>query len=280
MSTMNWDDLYSNFLVNVAAAFFVLLLGLCWDRIPKSWRGFRMRQFWGRDLFRGRFLICHATVQVDRSRNELFGLAANAGPTGPGAARPISVSPFLKKYRDGTSEIIYGPSENVMGDTEIRSVTHLLRELSRSGSFQVEVESDVRALERLEGSIVALGSSATNELTRLILAEPNNTFFDFGHDECASFIYDKTSGKRYVGFCEPLRKDLGIILKLPSLRFPGSMFFVCAGLGDWGTSGAAWYLASHWNKLRAEKPESFGLLVEVNIGSDQSARAVPFAQLN
>ncbi len=70
------------------------------------------------------------------------------------------------------------------------------------------------------------------------------------------------------------RKILSRFISLPSQRFRGSFVFVCAGLGDWGTSGAAWYLAANWNDLRSRYGESFGIVVEVDIGSDESARPV------
>lgn len=161
-----------------------------------------------------------------------------------------------------------------MGDSEIRSASYLIRELSKGLKSTIEIEPDNRAFSRLNRSVVALGSGGSNEVTRLILQEPNNNFFDFTQEGREVFIYDKTTGERYVGFRPPLAKDYGIIVKLPNLRFPGSFFFVCAGLGDWGTSGAAWYLASNWTNLRSRFREAFGVVVEVDIGSDESARVV------
>jgi hypothetical protein len=66
-------------------------------------------------------------------------------------------------------------------------------------------------------------------------------------------------------------RDYGIVLKIPNLRFPGQFFFVCAGLGEWGTSGASWYLATKWRDLQSEFGDAFGVVVEVEIGSDESA---------
>lgn len=257
-----------SFAINVAAAFFVFLVGVFWDRIPKSWREFRMRQFWGRDLFVGALVICHGTLQVDRYWNR---------PPAASGQPPTLPSPFIKIYRDGAVIRISGPSENVMGDSEIRSTSYLVKELSRGLKSAVQIEPDNRAFSRLSRSVVALGSGGSNELTRLILEEPNNGFFHFGQEGNEVFIQEKTTGTKYVGFRPPLAKDYGIIVKLPNLRFPGSFFFVCAGLGDWGTSGAAWYLASNWNNLRSRFRETFGVIVEVDIGSDESAREVPSA---
>jgi hypothetical protein len=268
LQNVNRLDIALNFAINVAAALFVFLVGVFWNRIPKSWRDFRMRQFWGKDLFGGGFAVCHGTLQIDRFWNKPPGLVGQTQ-----APQTIS-SPFVKIYRDGSVIRISGPSENVMGDSEIRSASYLVRELSRGLKSAIEIEPDNRAFSRLNRSVVALGSGGSNEVTRLILQEPNNNFFDFKQEGREVFIHHKNTGKKYVGFRPPMAKDYGIIVKLPNLRFPGSLFFVCAGLGDWGTSGAAWYLASNWNNLRSQFPEAFGVVVEVDIGSDESARVI------
>lgn len=71
-----------------------------------------------------------------------------------------------------------------------------------------------------------------------------------------------------------MKKDYGIVLKSPNRRFIGKFFFVCAGLGEWGTSGASWYLATKWRDLQSEFGDAFGVVVEVGIGSDESARRI------
>jgi len=65
-----------------------------------------------------------------------------------------------------------------------------------------------------------------------------------------------------------------MVLKVTNQRFPGCFFFVCAGLGEWGTSGAAWYLATKWRDLQKEFGNAFGIVVEVELRSDESARRV------
>jgi hypothetical protein len=47
---------------------------------------------------------------------------------------------------------------------------------------------------------------------------------------------------------------------------------VCAGLGEYGTSGACWYLANRWEELQGAN--EFGIVVEVELGSDESARKI------
>jgi hypothetical protein len=101
-------------------------------------------------------------------------------------------------------------------------------------------------------------------------ARVNNTFLEFVQQQNLVHIHDKQTNKRF----SPTNKDYGLVLKIPNLRFPNHFFFVCAGLGEWGTSGASWYLASKWKQLHKEFGDAFGVVVEVEIGSDESARRV------
>jgi len=111
-------------------------------------------------------------------------------------------------------------------------------------------------------------------VTDLILCEPNNRCVDFGQESGLTFIRDKKSDRKFESASSPVRKDYGVILKIPNLRFPGYYFFACAGLGEWGTSGAAWYLSRHWLRLQPEFGGPLAVVVEVEIGSDESARRV------
>ena len=52
--------------------------------------------------------------------------------------------------------------------------------------------------------------------------------------------------------------------------------FVCAGIGEWGTSGAAYYLFKNWRKLykRFGAKTNFVLIIKVDNNSDESAREI------
>ena len=53
------------------------------------------------------------------------------------------------------------------------------------------------------------------------------------------------------------------------------MLFVCAGFSEWGTTGAAYYLLTRWKQIYKKfKRDEFCLIIEVDIGSDESAREV------
>ena len=66
-----------------------------------------------------------------------------------------------------------------------------------------------------------------------------------------------------------------MILKIHPSQFSNRTWLVCAGLGEWGTSGAAWYLAYKWREIyRFAKSEHFSIIVRVRPGQDESAEPV------
>ena len=115
--------------------------------------------------------------------------------------------------------------------------------------------------------------SLSNEISDLAIKEKSNVFLEFDQDAEGTFIRDRASGQIFRGFEQRDNKDLGVVLKIPNNRFPGQYFFVCAGLGDWGTSGASWYLAKYWRKLPWSR-KGFGIIVEVESTSDSSAKRI------
>lgn len=181
---------------------------------------------------------------------------------------------YVKNYHDGRQVQFVGPWGLVVADAEIRSASYIINTLSKYRKESVSVMVDAEAFKNLNRSVVSFGSPSSNEITDLIMREPDNNFLEFGQVAQTAYIKDKTTGKTFKGFEEPIRKDLGIILKIPNQRFPGHFFFVCAGLGEWGTSGASWYLATKWRELQKKFGDSFGIVVEVELGADQSARRV------
>jgi hypothetical protein len=243
--------------INLFAGILIFLLGLFWSVIPKSLRQRRLRRFWGKGVLGNDFAICFGTMLDSRIMQT-----------------PIPQFRFVKKFHSGRQIQLAGPFGNIVGESEFRASSYLINTLSTYRRDPVIILDDQTAYTKLDRTLVALGSSSSNEVTDLILREPSNTFLDFGQTGQNSYIVDKKGGQRLQGFQPPILKDLGMILKIPNTRFLGHFFFVCAGLGEWGTSGAAWYLAKKWNELNKEYRECFGIVVEVDVGSDESARRI------
>lgn len=250
-------EIWINLVINLFAGILIFLLGLFWPVIPKSYRKFLLRRFWGKGALGQDFVISYGAL-IDSRLTQ---------PNPP----PYR---YVKRYHDGRAVQLVGPWGNIVGSCEIRSASYIINTLSTYRKKAVAVVDDTTAFANLNRTFVALGSSSSNEITDLILREPNNEFLEFGQEGNTTFIRDKKSCRKFEGFQPPVRKDCGIVLKIPNLRFPGHFFFVCAGLGEWGTSGASWYLATKWRDLQSKFGDAFGVVVEVEIGSDESARKV------
>src|SRR4030042_6362574 len=256
-----WVQVLTNF--GVAAVFFVL--GDFLQLISKRFRKRPLRRFWGDQVLGQDFVVCYGTMKDSR-------LMPPNLPPQPGDKDYYR---YGKRYRDGRDIRLVGPWEGIVGGSEVRAASYIVNELSGYRNTPIVVLDDDSASQSLNRTFVALGSPSSNEITDLVLREPNNEFLEFGQEGAATtFILDKKSGRRFEGFQEPIKKDYGMVVKLPNLRFPGHVFFVCAGLGEWGTSGASWYLATKWRGLHLRVGEAFGIVVEVELGVDESAREV------
>ena len=86
-------------------------------------------------------------------------------------------------------------------------------------------------------------------------------------------FFDAITGKKIVGGKPGF--DYGLILKLNPKPRPERTWIVCAGYGEWGTSGAAWYLVHHWESIyQYAKGKPLAIIVEVKFEKDESVYAV------
>ena len=215
-----------------------------------------MRRFFGKGVLNDGFALVYGTI-ID--------------------SRLMTPNPeqfrFAKTFRDGRIIKLTGPSGNMMGDCEIRAASYLVNTIGPHRKNPITVIDDQSSLKDLNRTFVSFGSPSSNEISELVIREPANLYLEFGQDQDGGFIRDKRTTQKFYGFKGPIKKDYGMILKIPNQRFPGHYFFVCAGLGEWGTSGATWYIAQKWNELPKNK-NGFGIIVEIELNSDSSARQI------
>ncbi len=255
------NGIWASFPVDLVAATFAAAIaftaGLVYPAIPKSRQALHVRHFWGRGALEQDFMISYGAF-LDSRLHE---------PLAPKLR-------YVKNYHDGRQVQFVGPRELVAALAELRSASYILNALSKYRKEPISVVVDEDAFKSMNRTVISVGSSLSNEITDLIMRESNNAFFEFVHDAETTYIKDKRTGRTFTGFEEPVRRDLGIVIKIENLRFPGHFFFVCAGLGEWGTSGTSWYLANKWRDLDREFKGSFGLVIEVAWGCDQSAQRI------
>ena len=147
-----------------------------------------------------------------------------------------------------------------------RAAAHLAHSFGRNSPTPPIIEADSVADDRMDVSFVALG--AANHRALDVLHDPANVFFEFD----GLVVRSRGEGRTLVstlvaadGF------DYGMILKIHPEHNPRRTWICCAGFGEWGTSGAAWFLANRWHELRKfAKDRAFACLTKTRIGSDDS----------
>ena len=248
--------MWINLLINLVAGVIIFVVGVLWPIIPKSYRKYQIRKFWGKGSTGNQFAIVYGALKDSRV---VFG-------------QPVPANRFVKYYPNGRAVNLPGPFGNIVGDCEIRASSYIINSLSSDRKDVIPVIPDEDAFKILDRTIVSFGSPSSNLVSDLILREPRNRYVNFGQTNGMPCINNLVTQKQHVGFQGPSPKDIGLILKIQNERFPNQNLFVCAGLGESGTSGAAWYLARHWRKFRNQA--DFGIVLEVEIGSDESARII------
>lgn len=70
--------------------------------------------------------------------------------------------------------------------------------------------------------------------------------------------------------------DVAVLMRLQNPYHSDHKLFVCAGIGEYGTSGAAYSLFKNWRILykRFGAKANFVLIIKVNVNSDESARVI------
>ncbi len=185
---------------------------------------------------------------------------------------------FTKPPRKGgtpTAAIVLSVSAPI-SECEVRASSYVSSMLA-SGSRQMPIlMSDVDASALLDSNFLALGGVGSNYKTADIFGSNRNIFLK---KDAEKFVW--ISGKELRLECSAA-VDHGIILRIKPSQFPNKSWVVCAGLSEYGTSGAAWFLANKWREILRKKesfwyrlvpwrfPDFLGI-VKVIPGQDQSA---------
>jgi hypothetical protein len=167
--------------------------------------------------------------------------------------------------------------DHVLGVNVVRVVSYISTLFSqfRSDARSIPFVTDANVADRWDGTFICTGSSDSNVKTLDIEALPQQTFYswEFGRD---GYRCIRAGGE--VFSAQP-RRDYGVLLRLRNPHHPEHWLFICAGLGEWGTSGSVYFLTDKWYQLHKQhRSSSFAKVIEVDQGADESAREVYSAQ--
>jgi hypothetical protein len=206
----------------------------------KRWWRRKFKRVFGRDS--QEYFLAFGTLEVDRA---------------------LGAFPFTKP---GRPKMRFS-AQRVASGCELRAVAYVGSALSSDGGVTCKVVADDKMAEKLDLDFISFGAMS-NLLTLNAFENPANLFVNY--DPKSGFV-SKKDGQRLCDFRPGY--DYGLILKIHPTQFPNRTWIVCAGIGEWGTSGSAWFLAHKWRELAKDLKgnDQFACLVEVTSGQDESA---------
>jgi hypothetical protein len=152
---------------------------------------------------------------------------------------------------------------------QLRGAQYISQLFGKNVRTSPVLATDVDVKDRMDISYCSIGGR-NNVKTIDIENSKDNTFYKF--NESLTGIVGKDNGQSQ--FIVDGLFDYGFIIKIKPKSIDRTWIGI-AGLGEWGTSGGAWYLARNWKvieKKYGDRP--FGLIVKVKAGVDESAELV------
>jgi len=193
--------------------------------------------------------------------------------------------PYVKAPRRGGAMPLVGTYsiEHPVSECEVRASTYISKLLGLSTKLQTLLCSDIDADPILDSNFISFGGPGSNYKTADILASAANIFIRMTH---GSFLLPFEDSQPFSCTREA---DHGFILRITSSEFPSRSWIVCAGLGEWGTSGSAWFLTHKWQELIKRihplahwsgimRIPDFLAIIRVVPGQDQSASMVALSR--
>lgn len=258
-------DPCSQLLYNVVGGIIVALLTSF--LIFARWRLYNclFRRVFGRDAAKGgKYCIAYSWLKLAPACDE--------------HGRAVT-HPYVKAGTRRPSELHCFSMENPVSGCEVRAINYLSALFGHARLAPPELVGDVGIESKHDLSFIALGGPASNVKTWDALENAANTLVKF--DGSSFFVGEKPERLNL-----PTGYDYGLILKLQPEERNGRTWIVCAGIGEWGTSGAAWYLASEWRRILRMTvkwwkplriPRAFAVIVRVKKNSDDSATPIYLA---
>lgn len=147
-----------------------------------------------------------------------------------------------------------------------RAVNYLAYEIGSSSVTPPRIISDVDADKSMDISFLAIGGR-TNHKTVDIFDNEENKFLDFKDGS----IVSKESEDPIINVESEV--DYAIIMKINPFAKSERTWLCCAGFGEWGTSGAAWWLSHNWKTIyKGAKNRPFACITCTKVGSDDSTK--------
>lgn len=244
-----------NIIYNIVGGILTIAVTVIVGWSLRTWRRRRFRQAFGdsRDLYQLVFAALKLHPNVKKALPHEF-------------LRPGG-EPFVF-VRSDTDNASFSASQ-VASACEIRAASYIAAALGKDGGRESTFVDCDSVASKLDIDFVSFGL-ISNRKTIDVFRNPANNLVNIVMNP--DFVASRGTGKSLISdHREGL--DYGIILKIHPIQFPKRTWIACAGMGEFGTSGAAWFLARKWKELDRPWNDakcSFAI-VAVEPGKDESA---------
>lgn len=254
--TVNWTAMES-IAFNVIGGILTIIVSWLFHKELKRWHRRRFKEIFGAGDEPYSLVYARFILRPD--------LNAQLPDQGQGKGRF-----FLAKESDDTKAF---SAKHTASACEVRAASYVASAIGKEGNRFSSFVDDESLKNKLDIDFVSFGAMS-NRKTLDIFKNSSNDLAEF--DARKGFFVWKKSRQL---LCTPRNDhDYGIVLKIHPVQFPGRTWIACAGLGETGTSGSAWFLARKWKELEAriKGPAQFVALIEVEPDKDESAILVNF----
>ncbi len=225
---------------------------------PETWNRFIFHRFWGEGI-----LSTSVCFVMDSYENVRLGSGFRATEAHTAAEQPK----------------IFADTETIHGTFFPQAVAMLTALFLRHTGKLVRVVTDTEVAHASNETLICYGNS-----------DSNLTTFDIeisSEQDLCQFVFDST-GQRAFQLCEQvytiesrdgITYDKAILLRLNNPQNPNHCYVVCAGLSEWGSLAAVYYLTKKWEVLHKRFDKSwqrrdFCILLDVQSGQFENAREV------
>lgn len=222
-----------------------LILGLI-ERLPDLWRylwTWRFRQVFGRDAGKEYHIVYYIKLVQDRSL--------------------VFFSPPAKINRSLFAHTTNLTSINSCATT--RAMGHLVHSFGENIKRPPAIDSDVDTDDKMDISFISIGGLTNRKSCDVF--EDVSCFLKFSGDSILHGDSILATARDDV--------DCAFIIKTHPESNPERTWICCAGVGEWGTSGAAWLLGRKWKDIRKwAKDKPFAIITETRFNSDESTTLI------
>jgi hypothetical protein len=251
-----------NVTYNVVGGILTVVATWLFGSARRRWRRRRFQRMFGTDS--GPYQLVYAALR----------LHPDVKASLPAAFVPPDGEPFVFVRTDSNNARF--SASQVASACEIRAATYIASALGKDGARESTFVDCDSVASKLDLDFISFGL-ISNRKTIDVFGNANNKLVNITSNSV--FMASRATGESLI----PDRHeylDYGIILKIHPVQFPARTWIACAGMGEFGTSGAAWFLARKWKELerRAKGDAPFFALLAVEPGKDESAVIVNFGQ--